>query len=171
MDRLRSVFGPPDDDRCAPPADRGPRDSGRAILEVIFGAVLLLIPTVYILITVFKFQAATFAVTQAARDVGRVISITFPSGTLSQAQQVAEVALADQQLSARTVVIRFTEPGASCDAGSTTLPPLRAGSRFDVCVTTVVDLPGVPSVIGGSRNTVTGVYSLAINEFVEGAQG
>lgn len=163
--QTRSVFGPPEDD-----LEGRQTDSGRAILEVIFGAVLLLIPTVYILITVFKFQAATFAVTQAARDVGRLISSQYPYGTLSQAQQVAEVALLDQQLSARDVVIRFTQPGASCDAGSTTLPTLTAGSRYDVCVTTVVDLPGVPSVIGGGRNTVTGVYSLAINDFVEGTQ-
>lgn len=171
MRSRRSVFGVPEDDADAPLRDQHASDSGRAILEVIFGAVLLLIPTVYILITVLKFQAATFAVTQAARDVGRVVSINFPNGTQTQVQQVAEVALADQQLSARDVVVRFTEPGASCDAGTTTLPPLRAGSRVDVCVTTVVDLPGVPSVIGGSRNTVTGVYSLAINDFVEGAQG
>lgn len=166
---VRRVFGAPE---ARDPADTstgpGSPDAGRAIIEVIFGAVLLLIPTIYVLITLFKFQAATFAVTQAARDVGRLISTNYPRGSMAQLQQVAEVALTDQQLSAQSVVISFTPPGASCTTGTSTLPYLPPDARYDICVTAVVDLPGVPSVLGGSRNTVTGVYSLHINHYVEG---
>ena len=47
--------------------------TGRAMIEVVFLAVLILIPTIYILASVMRIQAATFAVTQGARDAGRVM--------------------------------------------------------------------------------------------------
>lgn len=149
--------------------DAGENDSGRAIIEVIFLAVLLLIPTVYILISVVRVQAATFAVTQAARDAGRLIDAA-PSIDvgLARAQEAAVVALTDQRVPSDQVQIRFTAPGAECSAGVTTPPPLDNGTLVDICVTAVVSLPGVPTVLTGSDNTVTGVYTLQVGEFVEG---
>jgi hypothetical protein len=35
-------------------------------------------------------------------------------------------------------------------------------------VIVVVDLPGVPTAVTGSRNTVTGVYTVHIDELREG---
>lgn len=148
------------------------RDAGRATIEVIFLAVLLLIPTVYIMIAVVRVQAATFAVTQAARDAGRLLDTapTIDIG-LAQARDAAAIALADQHVTADELRIRFTEPGASCSDGVEIPPTMAAGSSLDVCVTTVISLPGVPTVLTGSSNTVTGVYTLHVGEFREPTAG
>jgi hypothetical protein len=145
------------------------RDDGRATIEVVFLAVLLLIPTVYILIAVVRVQAATFAVTQAARDAGRLLD-TAPSVDLglTQAREAAAIALADQHVPSDSVTIRFIDPGGSCSEGAESPPPLSPGDSVDVCVTTVISLPGVPTVLTGSNNTVTGVYTLHVGEFREG---
>ena len=64
--------GRADDGRPADrPADCPANDEGRALIEVIFLAVLILIPTVYILISFLRIQSATFAVSQGAREAGR----------------------------------------------------------------------------------------------------
>jgi Flp pilus assembly protein TadG len=47
-------------------------DRGNAIVEFVFLAVLLMVPLVYVLLTVFKVQAAAYAVSSAAREAGRV---------------------------------------------------------------------------------------------------
>lgn len=158
------VVAPTPDRAMIDPAN----DSGRAMIEVIFLAVLLLIPTMYILISVVRVQAATFAVTQAARDAGRLIDAA-PSIDvgLARAQEAAVIALTDQRVPADQVQIRFTAPGADCAAGAVTPPPLAAGTLVDICVTAVVSLPGVPTVLTGSDNTVTGVYTLQVGEFAE----
>lgn len=143
-------------------------DAGRATIEVIFLAVLLLIPTIYLLIALVRVQAATFAVTQAARDAGRLLD-TAPSIDvgLSQAREAAAVALTDQHLSSAAITITFAEPGTDCAGGVDTPPPMPTGSMLDVCVTTTISLPGVPTVLTGSSNTVTGVYTLHVGEFQE----
>ena len=46
--------------------------SGNAIVEFVYLAVLMMVPLVYILITVFRVQAASYAVSSAAREAGRV---------------------------------------------------------------------------------------------------
>lgn len=146
----------------------GDSDAGRAMIEVVFLAVLLLIPTTYILLSVIKVQASTFAVTQAARDAGRLIDAapTVQIG-VQRARQAAQIALADQQVDASTIEIRFTAPGRPCAQGVTDPPALRPGADVDICVTAVISLPGVPTVVTGGDNTVTGVYTLHVGEFAE----
>ena len=50
----------------------GDAESGNAIVEFVYLAVLLMVPLVYVLITVFRVQAASYAVSSAAREAGRV---------------------------------------------------------------------------------------------------
>lgn len=143
-------------------------DDGRAVLEVVFLAVLLLIPTLYVVISIFRVQAATFAVTQAAREVGRVMD-TAPDAAsgLDLAHRVAAVALTDQHVPPDGVLIRFTQPGQGCPSGSPIPPRLAPGAQVDICVTVTITLPGVPTVLTGADNTVTGVYTLRIGDFRE----
>lgn len=144
-------------------------DSGRATIEVIFLAVLVLIPTVYILISVVRVQAATFAVTQAARDAGRLMDTapTIDIG-LTRAREAAGIALADQHVPPGRLAIRFAAPGTDCRGGVEVPPTMDPGTKVNVCVTAVMSLPGVPSVLTGSDNTVTGVFTLHVGEFREG---
>ncbi|MEO7125720.1 MAG: hypothetical protein ABI382_04910 [Nakamurella sp.] len=149
-------------------ASRTPADSGRAIIEVVFLAVLLLIPTVYILINVLRLQAATLAVTQSARDVGRLIETSTYLPTVDQINVVARIALQDQHLDTTKMHVVTTGRGEPCDVSTTTLVSREPGSDYDVCVIAIVDLPGVPTVLTGSKNTVTGVYGVHIDQIREG---
>ncbi len=160
-----------DPTRCNPThQDRAVDDAGRAIIEVIFLAVLLLIPVVYILISVLRLQAATFAVSQAARDAGRVIDAA-PSvdEAIARAQQIARIDLADQHIPDSGLTLRFVAAGNDCKNGTSIPPTLDAGATYDICIIAVVSLPGVPTAVTGAHNTVTGVYTVHIGDLREGS--
>ncbi len=146
-------------------------DSGRAIIELILLAVVVMIPIIYLLIAVLRVQATTFAVSQAARDAATVLdnAPTVATG-LERAKAVALVALSDQNVPADGLTIRFVQPGDDCISGPERQPDLQAGSTYDVCVIATVSLPGVPTIVTGSRNTITGVYTLQVGEFREGVR-
>jgi hypothetical protein len=150
------------------PGSPGRRDEGRALIEVVFLAVLLLIPVVYILASVLRLQSATLAVAQAARDVGRLIETAPDTTALGSAGDVARVALQDQNVSPDRLRLRTVAPGADCRQAPEVDATLRPGASYDVCVIAVITLPGVPTVLSGSDNTVTGVYSVHIGELREG---
>ncbi len=62
-----------------PPHRRWPRrlargDDGSALIEFIGLSILLLVPLIYLLVTVFAIQRAAFGVTQAAREAGRAFA-------------------------------------------------------------------------------------------------
>lgn len=145
------------------------RDDGRAIIEVVFLAVLLLIPTVYLMIGVLRVQAATLAVAQSARDVGRLIETSPGLPGLDDALAVARVALADQHVGDDGLRLATTDVGEPCTSAASATLTRAPGSDYDVCVTAVIDLPGVPTALTGSRNTVTGVYTVHIDPLREGA--
>ena len=145
-----------------------PADEGRALIEVIFLAVLILIPTIYILITVLRIQSATFAVSQGARDAGRVMDFAPTTAVgVARAEEIARLALQDQKVSAEGMDLRLVPVGADCVNSPEITPTLQAGAVYDVCVVAVVSLPGVPTAISGSRNTVSGVFTLHVGDFRE----
>jgi hypothetical protein len=157
-------FGP-----VEPSTDHTQRDDGRALIEVTFLAVLMLIPVVYILISLLRLQAATFAVTQAARDAGRAIdSANSIDEGIATARDIATIDLADQHVPADRINLTFGAAGTACSPGHSVVPSLEGGAEFDVCVTAVITLPGVPTVVTGSNNTVTGVYTVRIGDLREG---
>jgi len=72
-------------------------DDGNASVEFVTVAVVLMVPLVYVLLTVFAVQRAAFAVSSAAREAGRayVTAATHDAAT-TRAQEAADLALADQ---------------------------------------------------------------------------
>jgi Flp pilus assembly protein TadG len=152
----------------------GPRpdsdDAGRAIIEVVFLAVLMLIPILYLLISLVRIQAATLAVTQAARDAGRAIDTapTIDEG-IARARQIAAIDLADQHIPNGNITLQFVNPGAPCTADNATTPSLSPGAVYDLCITTTLTLPGVPTIVTGDDNTATGVYTVHISDLREGS--
>jgi hypothetical protein len=144
-------------------------DDGRAMIEVIFLAVLMLIPTVYILASVMRIQAATFAVTQGARDAARVMdSAPTVADGVARAEEIAQLAITDQHVSAEGLDVRFVAAGSDCVSGSEVPPSLQPGDVYDICVVAIVTFPGVPSVVTGSKNTVSGVFTMHVGDFREG---
>lgn len=74
-------------------------DDGNALVEFSYLAVLLMVPLVYVLLTVFQVQRAAFGVTEAARQAGRAYATaeTADEGR-ARARVAADLALQDQGL-------------------------------------------------------------------------
>lgn len=143
------------------------QDEGWALVEVLVLSVLVLIPIVYVLFVVIRLQAATLAVAQAARDVARVMDLApDPTVGLGNAREIAEIGLQDQGVSTEGLSIFFVPGDGGCD-GTPAPPSLTAGALWTVCVRAVVSLPGVPTVLSGTDNTVTGVHVLQVGEMRE----
>ena len=83
-----------------PPCRPRPRgDDGNALVEFTYLAVLLMIPLVYVLLTVFQVQRASFAVTEAARQAGRAYATADTTAAgVARAETAATLALGDQGL-------------------------------------------------------------------------
>jgi Flp pilus assembly protein TadG len=105
-------------------------DEGNAILEFVTVAVVLMVPLVYVMLTVFQLQRAAFAVSAAAREAGRAYVTASSADTAAErAQAAADLALDDQLPGA---------PRALVDVDTDALTP---GDSVTVVVTHRVSLP------------------------------
>lgn len=111
-------------------------EGGNAIVEFVYLAVLLMVPLVYVLLTVFRVQAAAYAVSSAAREAGRVYAT---SGDVAAAgdRSFAAASLVMQDSHLR---LRRDQVEVRCSSS----PCLRPGSRVEVVLTYNVALPFVP---------------------------
>jgi Flp pilus assembly protein TadG len=124
-------------------------ESGTALIEFIWLGLLLLVPLVYILLTVFDAQRGAFGASSASRAAGRAFVLAPDQATAyDRAEQAARVALADQGIDDDgdvSVVI-------DCDPEPTEC--LTAGSMITVEVVVQQPLPLVPSALGASAPSV-----------------
>jgi Flp pilus assembly protein TadG len=137
------------------------REEGTALVEFVGVTLLLLLPLLYLVLSVFSVQRAAFAVTQAAREAGRAYS-TAPSSAagLLRAQYAARLAMADQGVADRTSV-HFAPEGSRCGESSADgAESLRPGARFVVCVASRAPLPA-----GGASIPVHGQFTVAVDAF------
>ena len=139
-------------------------DSGNAIVEFVFVAIIVMVPLVYLIAAVATVQRNTLAVTQAARDAGRAFATSdSPSQARLRVAAAVRLALSDQGLP-NDVAVRFVAAGSSCDARAIT-PQLTPGAAFTVCVSRRVQLPAVPSVLTGRGIRTTGMYQVHLDDF------
>ena len=114
-------------------------ERGSALVEVVWLAVLLLVPLVYFVLAVFEVQRSAFAATAASRAAARAYVLA-PS--LAEAEQRAraagDVALADQDVDPGSTRLTIT-----CTGGC-----LTPGSAVHVVVRGQVSLPLLPPVFG-----------------------
>lgn len=137
---------------------RAPRAGadGSAALEFVVVSVVLIVPLVYLVVTLVSLQRASFGVTQAAREAARAFATA--DGTtqgLDRARAAVGLALRDQGV-AVAPVLTAVPLGASC-AGSTGTAAARStpGARFTVCVRVQVPLPYTDkAVLGATPPTV-----------------
>jgi Flp pilus assembly protein TadG len=123
--------------RCALAARLARGDDGNAIVEFVYLAVLLMLPLVYVLLTVFRVQAGAYAVSSAAREAGRVYATSDSvADAPGRAYSAARIVMADSNL-------EFTpdQLDISCSPSPCTLQP---GSQVNVVMTYRVGLPLVP---------------------------
>lgn len=116
-------------------------DAGAALVEFTVLGVLLLVPLVYALTTVFLVQRAAFGVTEAARSAGRAfVTADTPADGQLRADEAVRLALGDQGIPDGT--------GARIDCSREGC--LVPGSSVTVTVTYAVPLP----LVGGLFGTV-----------------
>jgi Flp pilus assembly protein TadG len=126
-------------------------DDGNAMLEFVTVAVVLMVPLVYVLLTVFALQRAAFAVSAAAREAGRAyVTAPAPDTAYDRAQVAADLALADQI------------PGTPRAEVATDGDGLTPGTTVTVTVTYRVSLP-----LAGSLATipVTATHRATIDRY------
>ena len=121
---------------------RCPRgDGGNAIIEFVYLAILLMIPLTYLLLTVFRIQGATYAVSSATREAGRVFVTSASGDADARAATAASIVMADSglELDARQLSIR-------CSAR----PCLTPGANVEVTIGYDVALPFLPRFLDGA---------------------
>lgn len=113
-------------------------ERGSAVVEFLGISLLLLVPLVYLIVTLGRIQAASFAAEGSAREAGRLIAQaqTMEEG-LAYASIAVQLAFADQG---------FTVDGedalhVTCQAD----PCLTPGAFVHITVDTGVALPGAPA--------------------------
>lgn len=114
-------------------------DAGNAIVEFVYLALLLMVPLVYVLLTVFRVQSAAYAVSSAAREAGRVF-VTSPTvgDAGDRAFAAASIVLRDSHLTLRPGQLDIRCSGRRC---------LDPGSQVEVVITYEVALPFVPRIL------------------------
>ena len=132
--------------RAASHLDHRRDERGTAIVEFVWLGILLLVPLLWIVLSVFEVQRGAFGVSGAARAAGRAYALA-PSDAEGErrARAAARQALVDQGLPADvpvTVRVSCSSPGTSCHSG---------GAVITVRVDSRVDLPLLPDVLGGGR--------------------
>lgn len=124
----------------------GRADDGRAIVEFVFLGVLLLVPLIYLVLTLGQVQAAAYAATTAAREAGRAFT-TAPveAQGMPRAQAAARVSFDD---------FGFVPEATSVDIGCDGSPCLRPDAHVSVTATVRVRFPYVPAFLGDALPAV-----------------
>ena len=117
-------------------------DDGSAVVEFLGVTVLLLVPLVYLVLTVGRIQGAMFAAESAAREAGRIVAQAENHElALARSGFAAELIFADHGIEvdgAAAIQVR-------CDSSSCQEP----GTQIHVAVRSAVRLPLVPEILGG----------------------
>lgn len=118
-------------------------DRGSALVELTWLGVLLLVPVLWIVLSVFEVQRGAFATSGAARAAGRAYALA-PTDAVgrAQAEAAARRALADQGVADQPLRL-----SVSCRPVPTRCHT--EGSVVTVRIHSRVDLPLLPSVLGG----------------------
>ena len=115
---------------------------GSALVEVTWLSLLLLVPLVYVLLSVFAVQSGSFAVSGAARAAARAYSLAPDEASApGRARAAAAVVLADHDIGTGDA-----EVSISCRPDPSNC--LAPGSRIPAVVRHQVVLPLVPSALG-----------------------
>lgn len=125
-------------------AARASDESGSAIVEFVWLAILLLVPLLYIVLAVFDTQRTAYAASVASRSAGRAF-VTSPDQTsaYARAEAAARLAFGDQGIDAAsfTLTISCRPDPRRC---------LSPGSVVAVEVRSAADLPLMPAALGSS---------------------
>lgn len=107
------------------------------MVEFVVLAVLMLVPLIYLVMTMARLQAGAYAASAAAREAGRgYVTATTQEEAEPRALAAARIAFEDQGFSGGQGVVSI-----DCDGD----PCLRPEGRIEVAATVTVPLPFVPA--------------------------
>ncbi len=140
-------------------------ESGSALVEFTWLAIILLVPLAWIVVSVFDVQRGAFAVSAAARAAGRAYALAPDDATgLVRANAVAAQVLAEQGSPGQKaeVSVSCRAPGGNCHVGTAVIT---------VQVDTTVTLPLSPQILGreAASFSLSSSHTLPIGQFVESA--
>jgi len=122
-------------------ADAGRADAGGAVVEFIVIGVLLLVPLVYLVLTMARLQGGAFAVSTASREAGRAFTTaTQDADGYGRAQVAAAMSFADYGFGDEAHL------ALSCDGS----PCLRPEGRVRAIATVEVRMPLVPDFLAAA---------------------
>lgn len=136
-------------------------DRGSAVVEFSTLGLLLLLPLLYLVVTLGRIEAASFAVDGAAREAARAL-VTAPRESVGRARALSavELGLADQG---------FDVPGADALTIDCSQPAcLQPGGLVVATVELDVALPGIPGAVDRlvpTRVTVRSQQTLTVDAF------
>ena len=137
-------------------------ESGSALVELVWLGILLLVPILWIVVTVFDVQKGAFAVNGAARAAGRAYALAPDDATgRARAEAAARQAFADHGVD-EPVEVRITCSPYPHDCHSgTSVITVRIASR--------VDVPLVPDFLGGDAPSIAldATHTVPIGQFQE----
>lgn len=140
-------------------------DRGSALVEFSWLAIILLVPLVWIVLSVFEVQQGAFATSAAARAAGRAYALAPDDATgRARAEAVVEQVLADQGTPGQQarVTVSCQAPGEGCHVGT---------SVITVRVDSGVDLPFFPVILGKQAVSFSldASHTVPIGQYVESA--
>jgi hypothetical protein len=118
---------------------------GSALVELVWLGILLVLPVLWIVMSVFQVQRGAFGISAAARAAARAYVLAPDDGSgLVRARAAAQLALDDQGVHGVRPEVRVTctPYPADCHQGTSTIT---------VSVHSRVVLPLMPSALGGNR--------------------
>ena len=135
-------------------------DGGSAIVEFVFLAVLMLVPVVYLVLTLGRLQAAAFAAQGAAREAGRAfVTARDESAGRERADAAAAIAFEDQGFIDQRLI------GLQVDCASACLAP---DARVVIRTSVQVPLPALPHLVDRffpARIEVTASHVATVDRF------
>lgn len=146
--------------RSSPSPDAGSAERGSAAVEVLVLGVLLLVPLVYLVLTVAALQGAAFAAEGAARQAARSIALaeTDAAGRRA-ADAAAAIALADWRIepgAAEVEVACAPDPGDCATPRGTVEVHVRVTAALPLLPPAVAaDVPGTVGVDATARQQVS----------------
>jgi hypothetical protein len=116
-------------------------EAGSALVELTWLGILLLVPMIWIVLSVFEVQRGAFGVSAAARAAGRAFALAPDDATgRQQAHAAAALALADQGVDGAGWRLDISCGRTDCHTG---------GAVVMVRVSSHVALPLLPDMLGG----------------------
>jgi hypothetical protein len=138
---------------------RRPRDEqGTALVEFVWLGIILLVPLVWVVLSVFEVQRGAFAVTSGARAAARAYALADTDAVGEhRARAAIRQALDDQGGDDRGFRFVVSCGGADCHT---------AGAVITVRVWTRVDLPLLPEILGDAPSVaLDSSHTVPIGQF------